>query len=159
MRQRLIEFRKLLYPGRTKKIRIFDNIFRNFLNRRLGAVHDTQINEHNRFIASRQLPTPKPPIMIRQPEPTRNDKHNMKVRMICTSIRIASNLKHTQPAEQVKMLKVTAHSKTMPSIRHISQTRSKRINRNITNGKREKDKTATRILGFNPFETLIVLAK
>lgn len=38
--------------------------------------------------------------MIRQPAPTGNDKNNVEVRMICTSISIASNFKDAKPAKQ-----------------------------------------------------------
>ena len=97
--------------------------------------------------------------MIRQPATTGNNKNNMKVRMICAGNSITSNFEHAKPAEQAQRFKISPHSKTMPSMGHIRQTRSKRINRNIGNGEREKDKPTVRILGFNPFKTLVILPK
>ena len=159
MSKRLIEFGKLRNPSRPGKIRIFDDIFRNFLDGRLGAVQNTQIDKHDRFITSRQLPAAKPPTMVRQPTPARNDKHNVKMRVICTGMSVAGNFQHTEPAEQAQSLKIASLCKTIPRGRHINQTRNEKINRNIANGERKKNKTTARILGFNPLETIIILAK
>ena len=134
MAKRFIQLRKLLYPGRTRKIRILDNIFRNLFNRRFGAVQHSQIDKLDGIITRGQLPTPEPPRVIRKPTAARNDKNNMKMRMICSNMSIVSTFKRTEPSGQAQNLKVAALCKTIPGNGHISKTRSKRINRDITNG-------------------------
>lgn len=159
MRQRRIELGKLRYPSRPGKIRIFDDILRYLCNGRLRTIHNPEIDKHDGFIPRGQLPTPEPPRVIREPATSRHNKHNMKVWVICTSTSIASNLKHTQPTRQAKALKVAAHDEAMPGIGHIGQTRSEKINRNIANGERQKNKSTSGILRFDPLKTIIILAE
>ena len=97
--------------------------------------------------------------MIWEPTTGRHDKNNMKMRVICSGVGIASNFQNSKPTEQAQTLKIATHREAMPSIRHISQTRNKRINRNIAHGKREKNKSTSGILGFDPLKTLKILAK
>lgn len=159
MSKRLIQYGKLKNPSRPGKIRIFDDILRNLLNRRFGAVQNAEINKLDGIITRGQLPTPEPPRVIRKPTAARNDKNNMEMRMICADMSIVSTFKRAEPSKKAQTLKIPPLCETVPSGRHISKARNKRINQNIPNGEREKNESTTGILRFYPLKTLIILPK